>query len=279
MDGNDSSFVEANDLHIRVDVDTDIQTSVINMLDKSGEIERRSTEDEDDTHFRGSKEQSKQLTDSSGDMARFGRNSSGSSCHDALLNPSTADLGETAFVQHAVEGIGEQVNLPGHERSYVGHIPYMISGVCGDGHRSSEAYGPTLPGEEMMLVSTSTSITDHDNIFEMSDYLCRPSYPDAIIREGYDMRRMAMGCLTSYKTVEIMTLTGSKSFLIFDSFVLFTLETCACDRRTRVSAPMRHIKLWREIQRKVRQHGIEDNLLTLLFSITLTFSQNLAKFD
>ena len=28
MDGNDSSFVEANDLHIRVDVDTDIQTLV-----------------------------------------------------------------------------------------------------------------------------------------------------------------------------------------------------------------------------------------------------------
>ena len=91
------------------------------------------------------------------------------------------------------------------------------------------------------------------------------------------MMRMAMVCLTSYKTIDIMTLTGSKSFLIFDSFILFTLETCACDRRTRVSAPMRHIELWKEIQIRVRQHGIEDNLLTLLFSFIIRIGSNLMK--
>ena len=62
MDANVSSFVEANDLHTCVDVETDIPTSVINMLDERKEIERRSIRNECDTLFRGSKEQSKQLT-------------------------------------------------------------------------------------------------------------------------------------------------------------------------------------------------------------------------
>ena len=59
---NDSSFVEANDLQICVDVETDILTSQINMLDNLEDIERISSRDERDTLLRGSKEQSKQLT-------------------------------------------------------------------------------------------------------------------------------------------------------------------------------------------------------------------------
>jgi len=62
MDVNDSSFVEANDLQICVDVETDILTSQINMLDNLEDIERISSRDERDTLLRGSKEQSKQLT-------------------------------------------------------------------------------------------------------------------------------------------------------------------------------------------------------------------------
>ena len=134
MDVSDSSFVEANDLQICVDVETDILSSQINMLDNVEDIERISNREECDTLLRGSMGQSKQLTNLSGDMARLGRNSSGPNCHGAQLNPSTADLGETAFVQHAVDGIGEQVNLTGPERLYVGPIPHMVSEVCGDGH-------------------------------------------------------------------------------------------------------------------------------------------------
>ena len=248
----------------------------INMLDNVADIERISNREGCDTLLRGSKEQSKQLTYSSGDMARLGRNSSGPNCHGAQLNPSTADLGETALVQHAVEGIGEQANLTGPERLYVGPIPHMVSEVCGDGHRNyREVYEQTHPEEERELVSTSTSITDHNDIFEQSDYLYKPSYPDDIICGGDDMMRMAMVCLASYKTIEITTLTGSKSFLIFDSFVLFTLETCAYERRTYVRAPMNHSELWKKIYGRVRQDGIEDNLLTLLFSFS---SRILAKF-
>ena len=269
MNANDLSFVEANDLHTCVDVETDIPTSVINMLDERKDIERRSIRNECDTLFGGSMEQSKQLIYSSGDMAGFGRNSSGPGCHGAQLNPSTADSGETAPGQHAVEGIGELAYLTGQERSSTGPIPHKTSTESGDGHRNERGLDElNHPEAEMKPVSTSTSVTDHDDSVKQSDYLYGPSYPDAIIRGGYDMTRMAMVCLTSYKTIEIMTLTGSKSFLIFDSFVLFTLETCACDRRTRICAPMRHMDLWKEIQIRVRQHGIEDNILTLLFSFT-----------
>ena len=272
---NDSSIVEANDLHTCVDVDTDILTSEINMLDNPEDIEKISSNDIHDTLTGGSKERSKLLTNSSGDMARLRRRSSGQGCHGAQLNPSMADLGETALGQHAVEGIGEQTNLTGPECLYVGPIPHTVPEVCGDGHRNNrEEYERTHPEEERRLVSTSTSTTDYNDISEQSDYLYKPSYPDDIICGGYDMTRMAMVCLASYKTIEIMTLTGSKSFLIFDSFVLFMLETCAYGHRTCVRAPMRHNELWKEIYGRVRQSGIEDNLLTLLFSFIIRIGTN-----
>ena len=86
MDVNDSSFVEANDLQVCVDVDTDILTSQINMLDKIEDIERRSTKDKRDTLFRGSNEQS------AGIMATRGSDIQGSFSHNHLIVPAIVQM-------------------------------------------------------------------------------------------------------------------------------------------------------------------------------------------